>query len=122
MQVTQFKFIPYFPVQFSYNNANDSLPNVIVLKLLHDEDNPGFLGVNLNLLNPLDRNYFLQNYQRQRLASKTVPFELTGGLLNLAQGNLRRYNYDKIGEFIYRGSPKNWRKTLGMKLLTKYAE
>lgn len=104
------RFVPNNPVLFSYNSNNDSLPTVLVLQLLHSEDNPGFLGINLNYVDPSKRAYLLRTVKVERQTSELYgldDYKLSTYLIGLTKGALRRYNYNKISEFLYRGAKQN---------------
>ena len=114
MKTSQYlRFVPNNPVLFSYNSKNDSLPNVIVLNLLHEEDNPGFFGINLNYVEPDKKEYLLRTIQIERntnLMYNMGEYKLAPHLQALCKGALRRYNYDMIGKFFYRGAKQNHQK------------
>lgn len=98
--ITKLRKIPSNPVVFSYNSNNDSLPTVIVLSLLHDEENPGIGGINLNYVAPENRRKVLETFYMHK-EDTAMAYE---NVKHLVQGAYRRYNYDKIAFFIYRGN------------------
>ncbi len=66
------RFVPTKPVLFTYkgDTSSDTLPVVLVLDLLHNEDAPGFRGINLNYLKPEDRDYFIRTVKLERETNK----------------------------------------------------
>jgi hypothetical protein len=102
MNNTPLRKIPKNPVVFSYNSDNDSTPIVLVLKLLHEEENPGFLGINLSYVDPINRRKVIETYQMYNDA------EVAGEMLmHLTSKAIRRYNYSKIAFFMYRGNKQD---------------
>jgi hypothetical protein len=97
--VTHLRKIPTNPVVFTYNSNNDSTPVILVTSLLHGEDNPGFIGVNLSYVDPLDRKRVLTTYYLNENKE-----EFWNNVKHLCAQATRRYNYNKIGFFIYRGN------------------
>jgi hypothetical protein len=91
--------IPINPVVFSYNSSTDSTPVVLVLKLLHEEKNPGFLGINLSYVYPTVRAKVLETYYMYEDKNRAGE-----EILHLTKDAIRRYNYENIGFFIYRGT------------------
>lgn len=98
--ITKLRKIPSNPVVFSYNSNNDSLPTVLVLALLHDEDNPGFAGININYVAPENRGRVIETFYMHN-GDYQAAYE---NVKHLVQGAYRRYNYDKVAFFIYRGN------------------
>jgi len=99
--------VPFNPVVFSYNSQTDSTPVVLVIKLLHEEKNPGFLGINLSYVYPSARAKVLETYymyEDKNEAGKQIA--------HLTKDAIRRYNYDNIAFFIYRGNVQDHKLTL----------
>lgn len=104
------RFIPNSPVLFSYSGSTDSMPVVLILQLLHTETNPGFLGINLNYVDLKYKDYLVKTVAKERAVSAAYglkEYTLSFHLQNLCKGALRRYNYDKISNFYYRGAKQN---------------
>lgn len=110
MKTSQYlRKLPFNPVMFYYE-GNDTIPVVLVLKLLHDELNPGFMGINLNYLPPDTKLKLLNEYKLNfdlyhHLYSGEIIISQT--ILALSSHCLRRYNYNKIDQFLYRGALQN---------------
>jgi hypothetical protein len=79
---------------------------VLVLKLLHEEKNAGFMGINLSYVYPDVRKKVLETYymyEDKELAGEQI--------VHLTKDAIRRYNYDKIAFFIYRGTVQDHKLT-----------
>ena len=82
--------IPVNPISFKYIGGNDPTPKVLILKLMNDEINPGFLGLNLNYI---DNQLETIERFREHLYDGTLEKHWCNDEEMKA---LRRYNYKKI--------------------------
>ncbi len=102
--------IPIHPVVFFYHSDNDPMPIVQVMTLQHDKAKPGFLGVNLNYIDPKDKELVVNYYRNvMALAGDTDNLDQFRNLEieRMTNCSLRSYNYCKIKEFIYRGAKQD---------------
>jgi hypothetical protein len=60
------------------------------------------MGINLNYVK--DKEHLLTLFRNRDIIS---PEHLSARIKDLANNCIRRYNYDKIGQFIYRGTKQN---------------
>lgn len=106
-RISLLRKVPANPVVFFYESDNDPMPLVQVMKLQHEKDNPGFLGINLNYVKP-EHKELIMNYYKSLvlLAGETINLDhfRSPEIEKLTNGALRSYNYSKIKEFVYRGN------------------
>jgi len=106
MKASQYlRKIPLNPVVFNYYSKNDPIPTVMVTKLIHDELNPGFLGVNLNYIPVQDKAFVLETIKMLTMM-KTLD-NMSDEFKNMISTAIRRYNYCNIDSFIYRGNKQD---------------